>query len=403
MKRRWLLWVTVLIGSVQTAWAQDAGVDCSTLSNPLYIPGTTVAKPYFARIGPKLAAIADGGQITFVYQGKGSCAALNHVTPGGPMTGTASYWVINPIDGGNLEQTCNLPIAGITADMAVGDVSIRTCTGADTPPGFGDFSSFVEPFGFIVPPNSQQTAITAEEAYFILKFGGQTGYQVPPWIDPNFIVIRNTASSTQLTIGMNVGILGTMWSASLTNQNAGGGNVLTKVAAENTTGNADKTLGILATDTWDPNRDKVKMLAFQAFKQGCLGAVYPDSTITAFDKVNVRDGHYPIWGTFWSYSAIDGTSQPANPRAKTLIAFFSGTALLGTADPIVDVAKTGNIPQCAMKVKRASDGAPITPATPANPCNCFYESLVSTTACTACPAGTCSGTGVCRYGYCEAR
>ena len=71
------------------AFAQDGG-DCSALPSPLYVPGTTVARPFFARIAPRLAE-GDGG-FTLVYQGKGSCAALSQVTPGGPMTGTASYW-----------------------------------------------------------------------------------------------------------------------------------------------------------------------------------------------------------------------------------------------------------------------------------------------------------------------
>lgn len=400
MIRRRLLCLFLVLGGGQAALAQ---VDCTTLANPIYVPGTTVAKPYFARIAPKLAALTGTDQMTIVYQGKGSCAALTHVTPGAPVTGTAVYWTPSGPDGG-VEQTCNLPLdGGVTADMGVGDVSIRTCTGADTPTGIGDFSSFVEPFGFVVPPNSQQTAITATEAYFIFKFGGQAGRQVPPWTDPNLIVIRNTSSSTQLTIGMNIGILGTMWSPALVNQNTGGGIVLTKVAAENSTGNAEKTLGILATDAWDFNRDKVKMLAFEAFNQSCLGAVYPDSTITAFDKLNVRDGHYPIWGNFWAYAAVDGTNQPSRANSKKLIAFFSATAKLGTADPIADVAKTGNVPLCAMNVKRAYDGAPIEPYSPPAPCGCFYESLVATTACEACPAGTCSTGKVCRYGYCEAR
>lgn len=368
----------------------------------MYVPGTTLAKPFFARIAPKLGAIADGGRMTIVYQGKGSCAALSHISPGSPVTGTAIYWAPSLTDGGT-ELTCTLPSGGVTADMGMGDVSIQTCTGAAAPSGVGDFSSFVEPFGFIVPPNSTQTAITAEEAYFIYKFGAQPGYQVPPWTDTNFIVIRNSSSSTQLTIGMNIGVPGTQWHSALTNQNAGGGNVLTKVAAENTTGNAEKTLGILASDTYDPARGQVKMLAYQAYKQGCLGAVYPDSSATSFDKVNVRDGHYPIWGTFWTYTRVDGASQPQNAKVKQLVEFFANRASLGTADAIVDVAKTGNVPLCAMKVKRAYDGAPIEKYDAPEPCGCYYESIVSTTSCTACPAGTCAGGKVCRHGYCEDR
>ena len=391
---RWIFSALLLSAA---AFAQDGG-DCSALPSPLYVPGTTVARPFFARIAPRLAE-GDGGY-TLVYQGKGSCAALSQVTPGGPMTGTASYWA-RGADGGSVERTFALSPNGVTPDFGVGDVSIQTCTGAAAPVGFNGFSSFVEAFGFIVPPNSTQTAITAEEAYFIFKFGAQPSRTVPPWTDPNVIVIRNPSSSTQLTVGANIGVPGTLWSPALVNQNAGGGNVLTKVAAENTTGNAEKTLGILATDAWDPARDRVRMLAFQAFNQSCLGAVLPDTSLTSFDKRNVRDGHYPIWGNFWAYTAVDSTGQPVNANVKRLIAFFAGEPLNG-ADPIVDVARTGNVPVCAMKVSRAYDGAPLTPFAPAAPCGCFFDSLVSTTSCTACPAGTCA-TGVCRRGFCEER
>jgi hypothetical protein len=379
--------------------AQDAGVDCSTLPNPLYVPGTTLAGPLFNRIAPKLEQL-DAGAMTIIYQGKGSCAALSQITPGSAMTGTAVYWGLGT-DGGYTQLSCSLPTAGVTPDMGMGDVSIFTCTGADAP-GFDNFSSYVEPFGFIVPMNSTQTAITAEEAHFIMKFGDQAGDQVPPWTDPNFIVIRNSQSSTQLTIGMHIGVSGTMWSSLLTNMNSGGGGVLTKVAAENTTGNAEKTLGILACDTYDPARNQVKMLAFQAFNQSCLGAVYPDSSSTSFDKKNVRDGHYPIWGHMQIYSAVDGTGQPTDARVKTLVNFLSGNSKLGNADPIVDVVKIGNLPLCAMDVKRAYDGAPIEPETSAPSCACYYESIVGTTSCATCTT-TCSGGKVCRNGYCEAR
>ena len=194
-----------------------------------------------------------------------------------------------------------------------------------------------------------------------------------------------------------------MWSPSLTNTNTSSSTVITKVAAENTTGNAEKTIGILSTQKYDGSRDKVRMLAFQSFKQQCLGAVYPDSAPTAFDKRNVRDGHYGIWGYLWSVAKVDGTNVPTDTAAKKFINFITGSAAINGADPLVDAAKAGAVPACAMKVKRAFDGAPLEAALPADPCGCFYElQATGATSCTACmPDKSCPGGGTCHFGYCE--
>jgi len=389
-----------IAGTARRAWAQQ---DCSTVGgNILYVSGTTDVKPFLSRIAPKLATATGGDQITIVYQGVGSCTALDTVINPTPpvLQGMASYWA-GPLNanGTGVESMCTIP-AGTKAQLALSDVTIDTCTGAPKPDTVGQFSSVVQTFGFVVPPASSQTAITAEEAYALFKFGAEAGKQAPPWIDPGFIVIRTPAASTQLLIGLASGVKGTMWSPNLTNINMGSSAVVMKVAAENMTGNADKTIGILSTQRYDENRNTLKMLAFQAFKQGCLGAVLPDSTPTALDKRNVRDGHYGIWGYLWAVAPVTG--GVATGAAKRFIDFLQGTAVVNGADPIGDAAKAGAVPACAMKVKRAYDGAPMERSTPAEPCGCAFEKAATgTTTCEACPAGTCANGGTCRFGYCE--
>ncbi len=377
--------------------------DCAALPNPVFIPATTDVKPFLTRIAPKLAT-ADGGEaLTLVYQGVGSCTAISYVTGTGKLTGNASYWSGALTDAGTpLEETCTFDVAGVRADLALSDVTLATCTGAPPDGGVGEFPSMVQPFGFVVPPSSTQQAITAEEAYFLFKFGGEAGKQVPPWTDPALIAIRTPAASTQLLIGLASGVPGTLWSANLTNINSGSSAVVSKIAAENATGNADKALGILSAQRYDENRSTLKMLAFQAFGQQCLGAVYPDSTAAALDKANVRDGHYAIWGYLWAVAAVDGAGQPQSPNAKRFISYLGGTAALNGANPIEQAARAGAVPACAMKVRRSFDGGPIQKYEPPEPCGCFYESIVAQTTCETC-SGTCSGGKVCRFGYCEAR
>jgi hypothetical protein len=120
--------------------------------------------------------------------------------------------------------------------------------------------------------------------------------------------------------------------------------MISSVAAENATGNAEQTIGILSLQRYDGVRDQVKILAFESFGQECLGAVYPDSTPTAFDKQNVRDGHYTIWGYLWAVAAVDGGGAPSGLAAAQFIDFLTGTTPINDADPVGDAARVGAVP-----------------------------------------------------------
>lgn len=386
-------------------WALPAtaqNMPCRDLPNVVLVPGTTDVKPYLSRVAPKLATAEN--PLNIAYLGVGSCTALDYVTGAAQLAGTAVYWTgeLTP-EGTAVEAACDFQ-AGDAAHLAFSDVTVETCTGAAPAAGLGQFSSYVQGFGFVVPPNSTQTAITATEAYFLFKFGGEAGRTVAPWTEAQFIQIRTPAASTQLLIGLESGIRGTMWSPNLTSSHMGSGGLLAAVAGENDTGNAEKTLGILSLQRYDGARDQVKMLAFEAFGQQCLGAVYPDSTASAFDKRNVRDGHYPIWGYLWSVAPVDGAGNPADPNAQRLIEFIAGTEALNGADPVVDAIRAGAVPACAMAVKRAADGAPLEAFEHPAPCGCLFEQTATgATTCAACDDATPCAEGTCRFGFCEAR
>lgn len=387
----------LLLALAAPAAAQE--VACDSLPEPVYVPGTSDVKPYLARVAPKLASASPEERLTIVYQSMGSCSAIDAVRLDAELTGTAIYWsgATNP-DGSPIEGTCTIS-AGTKPSLAFSDVTYRTCTGEAIAAPLRESSSYVQGFGFVVPESSTQRAITATEAYFLLKFGGEAGRTISPWDDPTLVAIRTPAASTQLLVGLASGVPGTQWSPRLTNVNNGSGDVINYVAAAAATPNAEKTLGILSLQRYDGARDRLNMLAFEAFDQ-CLGALWPDSTPDAFDKANVRDGHYAIWGYLWSVRRTPAT----NELGERLISFVEGSAAIHGADPILDAARAGAIPACAMRVRRDYDGAPLQSFSPDQPCGCAYEAAVAgATSCAACATNADCPTSACRFGYCEER
>jgi hypothetical protein len=289
------------------------------------------------------------------------------------------------------------------------DVGGATCLGGETPPDdLLEYPSHVETLGFVVPRNSSQTAITATEGYYLLKFGGAEDRQVPPWTDPNFVHVRHPGSSTQLTVGANVGVPGTGWSGNLVSHQ-GSSDLRDAIIAENSTGNAESVIGILNSSKWEAAVNDIKVLAFQAFNN-CLGAVFPDSTSTSRDKRNVRDGHYPIWTNLRYIVRVDGDGNPssangaeAGARAQRFVDLMTGVDSIEALDLAGAVIETGNIPTCAMHVSREIDGGPMASFAHPAPCDCYFlEQNGVDSGCDTCTDDTECGDGACRNGYCEA-
>ena len=76
----------------------------------------------------------------------------------------------------------------------------------------------------------------------------------------------------------------------------------------------DQAIGFLAADSYDANRTMLNALAFQAFGQS--KAYYADSTADAFDKRNVRDGHYVVWGPEHFFVAVDNANADHEPEGR---------------------------------------------------------------------------------------
>lgn len=386
-----------------SASAQEATPKCKDLGlpNPLYLSATTLLEGLMEEVGPVLADPASGpDQMSVIYFPASSCTVYTGFRDGAVLPVKAKYYTK---DG---HRECEVDEAeALKPDLVAMDVGGKNCpggAGAD----LKEYPSHVETLGFVVPRTSTQMSITATEGYYLMKFAGQQGKTIAPWTDPKLITIRNSGSSTQLTIGANIGIPGTQWNPSL-NQNKGSGDVRDKVSQQNAQPTAEATIGILNSSKWEKAKDSMRVLAFEPFN-GCLGALYPDSTETARDKRNVRDGHYPIWTNLRYVLRKDaqGKTVATNAaRADRFLALMTGQAAIPNLPLTKFVVDTGNIPACAMHVKRDEDGGPISPFAHPAPCHCSFLNLngIVSPECVACTDDTQCNGKKCRDGFCEDR
>jgi hypothetical protein len=315
-----------------------------------------------------------------------------------PTTATDTYAQIFLGDG-TPPVRCLLGSSGVSVDVGESEIAQETCGGPANPP-----DSVLESVGpilpiiFAVPRASRQRVISAAAAQQV--FGGGGG--VPPWEDPQFVYIRGQGTATLRLVAKEIGLL--------PNQFWGTDQGSASVMAQNLsllTGDrdADSTLGMLGTDYYDQPvyRGALKALGFQANGQSC--AYLPDSSLTSRDKINVRDGHYPLWGRIHFFAARTyGTLS--SPAAAAFLSLFVSPAL----DRVILAAliQAGWVPPCAMKVTRDTDLGDFTYADPpAVGCGCAFEAQVGVDPlrpeCTKCTSSSdCpQNRPLCNYGYCE--
>jgi ABC-type phosphate transport system substrate-binding protein len=360
------------------------------------VAGSSAIKPFLAKVAAELATLAT--PITVVYQGQGSCTGVNYLTttPVGTITGTGVIW---DTTGAEVAGGCTLSLSGNTVDIGVSDVFATSCPGVTgLPADVSDFYGPVQAMTFAVPVQSTKTSISAEAAYLV--FGLGAAGEVSPWTDETLIHVRSETSGTQQMIATAIRVPAAKFKGK---GHAKSGDVLADLVAAASSGHADDTLGILAADYVDVNRSSVKSLAYQHFGQLC--GYWPDSDVNAFDKANVRDGHYMIWGPLHMLTKTSG-GNPVNPNAKVIIDYLSGAVDPTTFDLIMTEAKGGVVPDCAMRVRRDSEIGPLMSYMPARSCECKFVKEATGAAPASCQ--TCAqdsecpaATPKCNYGYCE--
>ncbi|MFZ5893690.1 MAG: hypothetical protein ACOY0T_21695 [Myxococcota bacterium] len=396
-----LLASLVPLGVASKAAAQ-AVPDCSTLTNPVYVTGSSAVKPFLGAVASELAGLAGADQINVVYISKGSCDGVTALaTETTLITGTASVW---GADGKEVAGGCNLPTAGVVIDIGVSDVFASSCGVATLPSGVKDFLGPVQSMTFAVPLKSTQGAISAEAAYLTFGLGadGET-----PWSDPTKYFIRTASSGTQQMLAAAIKVPAAKWAAPTANQLSGSGAVrdaLNMIQSTGTQADADLAIGILATDVVDKNRTTLRALPYQHFGQTC--GYLPDSTATSFDKQNTRDGHYMVWGPLHMLTRTTA-GVPKNVNAKKVIDYLTG-AVVPAFDLIALEATTGVVPDCAMRVSRDSEVGPLSSYMPPHSCECKFVAAATNktpAGCTPCTtSATCPTTHpACNYGFCEVR
>lgn len=377
------------------ARAQD--IPCDMLQNRVYMQIGDTQEPLMKRLARRLRDSATK-PITIIYLTSGSCTNIDAIYNRTALTMNPKYVPSTAEDpawtASMPSKTCTLDAAGVPLDIANSAVFLEICTETPVPEGITAYQGPIQPYVFAVSNQSSQRAITAEEAYFV--FGFPNGGMVEPWTDETTHFIRTNTKSTLLALAANINVPASKWKGMRFDKSTEVVDALANAA------NPEKAIGILGAEVLDQNRDKLKALAFQAYGQ--KHAYYPDSTPTATDRQNTRDGHYVPWSPTIYLTPTTG-GVPNNPDAKYVIDLILGN----TVDPnpgfdsIDVVVEVGLVPSCAMKVTRDREGGELSKYSPAEPCHCYFESQVGTApaSCTACTDNSTCGAGTCRHGFCE--
>ena len=144
---------------------------------------------------------------------------------------------------------------------------------------------------------------------------GNADTPVQPWNDPTKYFIRSSGTGTIQMPSRAIGMDPTKWWGL---DRLSASNLVASMEAIDPT-DAEVSIGVLSNDFADKNRANLTTLAFQ--QHGQSYAYLPDSSGETFDKKNVRDGHYPIWGPVHFVAATqNGVPSQA---ASSLITKFS--------------------------------------------------------------------------------
>jgi ABC-type phosphate transport system substrate-binding protein len=397
---------SLLAGRAQATLCNDP----SMVPNPVYAVGSTAIGP----VVQKIAAYLAGQQpaITLVYGGTGSCSGVSSVIntalglPSGNITtpaGKTNYFVY--YDNTGTEQHCDLfqPEAGAgqSPDIGLSDVYATSCQSLSqtlSSLSVVEHLGPVQAMTFAVPNNSTAESISGTAAFFVYGFGAVNGTQntVSPWTDVMSIYQRGATSGTQAMIAQAIGLSSTVWygvTPAFSGQ-SGTQSMITALtnAATNMNGNA---IGILGAADIDPVRrmgtSTIRTLAYKHSGQNC--GYLPDSDATHYDKRNVRDGHYAIWGPLHVF-----TLPTSVAAAAQVVTYLTGFQQLGTTDVISAEAQAGLVPQCAMAVTRTGEMGDLGANTGNTaPCACYYEKSASIDGTTSC--AKCNVSSDCTNGY----
>jgi len=389
-----------------------AQVACNTLPNPIVVIGAKDFEPVLQRFAVKISAEATPATIIVVAGGGAvngtSCGGLKAFIDRTDFGGLPGRYYVQ--DGDDITAKSCILAAGQAADVAISEVFYETCSNVPQPKPaeIVDLLGPVQTMVFVVPAppfGAYTTFLTYDEARTIYGCGVSSARVVAGALtDPENVFCRDAASGVQLTLARNLGTSestvlapGCTWTAddaklAYSLSKACDPSDLTCVAAPR------YALGFVNKNAVDRLINPAA-LAFQALHQ--TQAFFPDSSQTATDRRNVRDGHYPLW----SYVHLIAKTTSMSPQVSDLIGWITGAKRSPKVEPALIEIGAGLTPQCAMKVRRTSDGGPLSPYSPPQTCTCAFEALSTQTTPAACiPCGSdsaCPCGSTCQYGFCE--
>ena len=371
------------------ALAQGSVPDCSTLTNTVYMAGTTAVIPVIRLFGARLKKVG----VTLLWnENSEGCSSAWNLTypppPGGALSRDVyTQYTEDPNQPGKVyPTTCNSKLGQIP-DLVINDVGFSSCSksyqggGVFLPAGFAEFSGPVQGLVPIVASSyTYYNDITAEELQNLYVCGGKGGI-LTFTVSSSIFDYNCVNSGMRELFARGIGFPNAASLSPLVGQ--GCNNTITaETMVTNNVGPAtspDTTIGYTSTEFYDQYRNLVRGLKVRGVNQK-LG-YWPDSSMTSTDKLNVREGRYTLQGTLRLVAAVDGNGVPTNPAAKEVIDWFQGNPVDPSLQLPFDIneiyASGGVVPQCAMKVTKDGDLPVFKHYYPAQPCHCSYEILAT--------------------------
>ncbi len=381
--------------------AQPPTIACKAgASNVIYMYGAADFAPLMKAAQPLLSASTPPYRA--VFQNASSCAGVNAIfdqsrnimrDPANPTTGG---WAFYFDDQGN-QVNCLLDTAGNNIDIGVSDLYAPTCNSSYVPgTTVAEYIGPVVPFVLSVPATSTEKSISVEAAHVVFGMGGKVmdpRYKdAMPWTDPNYYFVRNAGAASTVLTSLLVDVpAAAFWGVDRLSTD----NLRDSLLASTS---VNQSIGIVSIDYNDKNRDNLRALYLQASQQKC--GYQPDSSPTSIDKLNVRDGHYPLWGYVHFFTRLGAGGVPS-PAASAMVLRFAVPKLEQVL--IDNIIAASLIPQCAMKVARTAEVGDFAPQSGFQ-CGCYFDlKTKGRTDCQACTSSDqCSADApACNYGYCE--
>jgi hypothetical protein len=375
-------------------------VNCRDMAPPggsvLFMSGSSNFKPLLTKLAPYIVAEKN---LTPVFKVTTSCSGVRSMDPRYP----ADHIIRDPLPGstdtyaqyyiGDDPVNCLLGPNGAVVDVGESEIFPETCGVTKNTVDVAENLGPILPIVLVVPQGSHSRAISAETARQVFGGGGS-----PPWTENGRIYIRGGGTATLRLVGLAIGVAPTkFWGVDQGSAEAMSNNL--PIATP-----PDQAIGMIGTDLYDANRLPLRTLGFRASGQDC--AYWPDSTLTSKDKINVRDGHYPLWGRLHFFTGLVGGIRVSDAATKFVSLFSSAVVPRPMLDAFID---SSFIPDCAMKIRQDDElGLPVSEA-PALSCSCYFDAHLSEaelpSSCTACETSdNCEDPKkpLCNYGYCDA-